>query len=360
MSEAAVVHLDVERVGVFGVGKQREVVVARSGFARRLVGSRHQVHNLLRDRADPVGGDDVAGERHAVGAVRIAGGGVVDHYRRGQSQAGAQVAGPPAAGRDGAEVGVGFVVRDPQKIAEEEDLVLLDRSADVAAEIVVGKMSHRGIEEVARVQRAVAQELVAGAVEFVGAGFQNHVGIGAAGAAQRRFVVAGGDVDRLNGFQRRNHDLQQAGALVIVDTFDLVAVPHAHLAVDFGLQRTGGVEELRMLEACPRGAGHQVQQRLIIALGAQRKRGRLHHLQLRAGIGTVGLQQRRRARDFHGFRNIAGRQLHIDTRAAVDRERDIFPVSFLKPGRLHRDRVLSRRHIREAYSSRFRWFDRID
>ena len=102
-----------------------------------------------------------------------------------------------------------------------------------------------------------------------------------------------------------------------------------------------------MLEGGPRGAGHEVQQRLIIALGAQRKRCRLHHLQLRAGIGAVGLQERRRARDFHGFGNIAGRQLHVDTRAAVDGERDILARLLFEPGHLHRDRVLPRRHIRK-------------
>ncbi len=193
------------------------------------------------------------------------------------------------------------MVRSTQKIAEDENLVLLDGAADVAAEIVVGKMSHRSIEEVPCVQGAIAQKLVAGAVEFVGPRFQNHVGIGAAGAAQFRFIVAGGNVHRLNRLQWRNHDLEQPGAFVIVDTFDLVAVPHSHLAVDFGLQRTGSVEELRVLETCPRRAGHQIQQRLIIPVGAQRQGGRLHYFQLRAGIGTVGLQQWRRTRDFHGL-----------------------------------------------------------
>jgi hypothetical protein len=76
------------------------------------------------------------------------------------------------------------VVGDAQEIAEDEDLVLLDGTADVAAEIVVGEVADGGIEEVAGVEGAVAQELIAGAVEIVGAGFQNDVGIGAAGAAE--------------------------------------------------------------------------------------------------------------------------------------------------------------------------------
>ncbi len=79
----SVVHLDVERVGVLGVGEQGEIVTARGGFAPSQVRSRNQVEDLLRDRADPVGRDDVAGERRAVGAVRIAGGGVIDQYLPG-------------------------------------------------------------------------------------------------------------------------------------------------------------------------------------------------------------------------------------------------------------------------------------
>src|SRR5438270_48870 len=81
-----------------------------------------------------------------------------------------------------------------------------------------------------------------------------------AGPTQLRVVVAGGYVHRLNGFKRRHDDLQQAGALVIVNALDLIVVAHPQLAVDFGLQGTAGVKELRMLESGSRGAGHDIQQ----------------------------------------------------------------------------------------------------
>ena len=70
-------------------------------------------------------------------------------------------------------------------------------------------------------------------------------------------------------------------------------------------------------------------------------------------LGTVGLQQRRRAGDFHGFRDIARRQLHVDTRAAVDGERDIFASLLFEPGDLHGNRVLPRGHVWKRVVSAF-------
>jgi hypothetical protein len=54
-------------------------------------------------------------------------------------------------------------------------------------------------------------------------------------------------VHGLDSFDRRNVDLQQAGALVVVGAFDHGVIDLARLAVDFGLQRACRVEELRVL-----------------------------------------------------------------------------------------------------------------
>src|SRR5207244_4927488 len=55
-------------------------------------------------------------------------------------------------------------------IAEEESLVLANRSAEGPSELVAlkGRPRTHGIEKVSRVQRAVAQELKRGAMEAVG------------------------------------------------------------------------------------------------------------------------------------------------------------------------------------------------
>ena len=91
-----------------------------------------------------------------------------------------------------------------------------------------------------------------------------------AGAAQFRVEIACGDVYRLNGFERRDEDLQKAGALVVVDALNLVIVSLAQLAVDFGLKRVAGVEELRMLERSASRSRDDVQKVLEISIGAKR------------------------------------------------------------------------------------------
>ncbi len=156
-------------------------------------------------------------------------------------------------------------------VGEEEQLVLLDRAADGAAEVVVVDSGHRGLEEVAGVEIAVLNELVDGAVELVGSRLQDHVSDRAGAASQIHRVVAGGDVHRLNGFQRRDQNLQQAGALVVVDALDLVIIRHARRPVDFGLQRVRSVKELGVLLRRRRRAGHQGQQGLIIAVADQNR-----------------------------------------------------------------------------------------
>src|SRR5580658_1545950 len=104
--------------------------------------------------------------------------------------------------------------------------------------------AHGGLEEIAGVHIAVLQVLIGGTVELVRPGLQNDVGDRTGAASQIHRVVAGGDVHRADGLQRRDQDLQQAGTLVVVDPFNLVVVDHARSAVDFGLQGVGSVKEL--------------------------------------------------------------------------------------------------------------------
>ena len=97
-------------------------------------------------------------------------------------------------------------------------------------------------------------------MKCVTARFQHHVGHCAGGASQFRVEVTGYYVHRLNGFNGRDHDLQQTGALVVVGSFNQIVVAFAHLAVDFSLQRAFGVEKLGVLEGGGSGTGNQVEQ----------------------------------------------------------------------------------------------------
>ena len=78
----------------------------------------------------------------------------------------------------------------------------------------------------------------------------------------------------------------RSGSLVIVDSFNLVIVALAHVAVHLRLERVRRVEELRMLERRARCAGHQIEQRLIIPSGAQRQIRRLDTAQSGARCPT--------------------------------------------------------------------------
>ncbi len=84
------------------------------------------------------------------------------------------VVNPLAQRRAGHEVDVGGVQHLPDSfvIDEEEHFVLFDGSAQSSAELVAAERRRRaGVEEAARIQIAVAEELVERTVKFVGARF---------------------------------------------------------------------------------------------------------------------------------------------------------------------------------------------
>ena len=116
------------------------------------------------------------------------------------------------------------MIRGPKIVTKEEQLVLDDWTADAAAVVVVGQMTQRAAEVGARIDRTVLDELEGRTMKCIRARLQSDVGDCAGGAAQFRFEVIRGDIDRLNRFQRRNDDLQKAGTLVVVDTFNLVKI----------------------------------------------------------------------------------------------------------------------------------------
>ena len=174
----------------------------------------------------------LAGKWRAIGpCVRVAGGGVVNGV-----SAGAQIAVAELHRRDRDSVRVGLVIHGSQIIGEEKELVLFDRTANLAAHAIVSQMADRQVEKAARVESAVLMQFVRAAVPPIRTRFQHHVGDHAAGAAQLRLMIADRDTDHLDGLGRRNQDLEKPGALVVVDALDLVIITVPHLAVDFRLK----------------------------------------------------------------------------------------------------------------------------
>ena len=148
-------------------------------------------------------------------------------------------------------------------------LFLMIGAADVAAEVVVGGHRLGGLEGLARIEVLVVVELVRSAVDVVGAGLQDDVCDGAAGAAELGLIVAGADVDVLQRLDGRDQDGEQAGAVVVVHALELHVVSQAADAVHLGGQRALRVEELGVRGERAGGAGHEVEQRLEAAVVAR-------------------------------------------------------------------------------------------
>ena len=153
--------------------------------------------------------------------------GIVDLRRRR-----AEVAGPVRRRRNHRARRPAGVVADVLVVAEEEQLVALDRPAEREAALQVVARRRRVREVARRVRLLVVAEHEHAALQRVGARLERDVGDRAAGAAELRVVGAGADVDRLDRFRRRNQRRQQPGAVVVVDPFDLDVVRQARLPVD--------------------------------------------------------------------------------------------------------------------------------
>ncbi len=149
-------------------------------------------------------------------------------------------------------------------------------------------------------------QLVRHAVNPIRSGFQNHVGDRAASPPQLRLVIARRDTDDLDRFGRRNQDLQQTRALIVVGALDLIVVAVPHLAVHFGLQRAAGIEKLRVLEGGRSRTRREVQKTLEVAIDTQRQFFDDVRFEDARGVDAVGLQQGRRAGDFDRFRHATG------------------------------------------------------
>ena len=340
------VELRVERIG--GLHARVVDLVVRLPGRRGDVRRRQVRENRLRDRADAIGRDDVVRKRRAAGAVGVARQRIVDLRRRR-----AEVAEAIRRRRnDGARRPAG-VVADVLVVAEEEQLVVLDRPAErePALQVVAGR---RGVREVAgRVRLLVVAEREDAALQRVRAGLERHVGDGAAGAAELRVVRARADVHRLDRLGRRNQRRQQPGAVVVVDPFDLDVVRQPRLAVDVGRQAVLGVEEIRVRALHPQRAGHHDQHPLEVAVEAERHFREVHALDDAARVGPVGLQQRALADDGDRLLDGADFELQIDAERRVHRHDDAVTHRFLEAAQFPGDAVGAVLQVREHVVARF-------
>src|SRR5579859_6635710 len=152
------------------------------------------------------------------------------------------------------------MIRGMEVISVKEDFVFLYGTAKTAAKIVVGHMAEDGVEVRTRVEGAVLQVFHRCAVKRVRSGLQDGIRNGANGTSELCIVIIGGNVNRLNRLGRGNQNLQQTCTFIVVDSFDLIAVAFAWLAIDLCLQCALRIEELRVLKCRRRRARYQIQQ----------------------------------------------------------------------------------------------------
>ena len=155
-------------------------------------------------------------------------------------------------------------------------------------------------------------------------GLQHDVCNGSSRASQLGIIVAGGHVDGLKRFNRRDQRREETGAVIVVDALDLDVVSVAGLPVDPGRQRVLRIEELRVLAGHGTCARDQIHQDLEVAVPAERQLLHLSYLNFPADIRSVRLKQGSRFRA-HGdrLRDRAGPKLQVNAPRRVYQDIDL-------------------------------------
>ena len=183
-------------------------------------------------------------------------------------------------------------------------------------------------------------------MKLVGSGLQGDVDDGTHRAAKLGLEVVGGDVHVLDCRRGRNEDDVDAGALVVVDTFNLIEIDVGGLAVRVGGEIVVGVVELRIVEDHGRHARNYVQQGLKAVAAAERKIGDLILLDRGRNVGAIRLQLGWSRGDYYRLRDAAGNQADIDALRGVCGESDVLAGLFLESGRGDRHGIQPGRKIR--------------
>ena len=229
-----VVEAQVEVVVAVALRGRGDIILSGHGP----VGKRVQRRDGQSHGVETVLGNHVAGERRL--GERIDG---VDVAAR-------KIAHAFERGRNVGDPGDAFAHAPPFVVGEDERAVADHGTAERAAELVA--LILRAVfggrsEEVAGVGDAIAEELVGGSVDLVGAALQHHVDLPAGIAAGEGVVGAGGHLELAHGVHRRSQaDAIQLGVAVehaIQD--ELVGVLAGAVDVDGEIaahrtRRTGG------------------------------------------------------------------------------------------------------------------------
>ena len=325
-----------EGVAVELLGARYEVVVARAVDAAGGVRQRQQVEDRERLRRQPALRDHVARELAARGRRPVAAQRVED-----VDSVLAEVAGARERGRHRLRPRAALGVAQGAVVGEEEPLVLHDRAADRAAELVPARLGQghplRLGEGIAGLEVVVQPEPVGAALDLV----RPRLGLDRDDTRHRlaelRGVVLRGDLalaDRLE--VGVDHDDAQ-DRVAVLGPVELVAGAAEVLAVDHGLDRGLRVLAGSVVPAEPRGARRQ-QHELGEVPVEDGQLGELLRVEGSRHVGAVRLQQRA-ALDHHRLRHLADLQREVDLALRVDAHADRGDDRGLETGELGLDLV---------------------
>ena len=353
---AEAVTVDVAREEVVVVGERKveaeqvafrfvldvrlpQQVVATGGVRRRQQRRDRHRHGIEPSRGDGVVRERLSGQRIANGAREHP-----SAFIGGEDPSRAQHALLDAGGFD---------------IGEEERAVAHDRATEVAAELILivrRLLRTRALgEEVVRIERLVAEEVIARAVERVRAGFRAHDDRRTGRPAVFSGIRAGHHlelVDRVHrGARELGGQLLHVGREAVVgDAVEQEVVLQAPVAVHADAASTAcrGAPGLFGV-AVTLDAGHERQQVVPIA-NRQREPRHLVAIDDRAEYGALGAQQWRDPRHRHRFADRAHRQRHVEARprAQFELHRLFMP---LEARRFDLHQILARRQVHDEIAA---------
>ena len=365
---------DADAAGVEQAGRE-DVLLLHAGdlLAQALI---HQRKRILGGRICDGVVDGVDGEEEVVwGEVGVEAGGaevLADVLRRagegladagGQAGGGEQLgtvlhgpeveqAGDAAAERDGREdaAGVGHQpearvvvgdegdVGDAEVLAvalivgEEEELVLADGAAEGGAEVVALELRDAGgIEVVAGVEEGVAQELIRGTVEVVGAAGGDDGDLCALALAVGCGVGVGDDVELADGLYAEelaggsagaDIDERCAGVLDSVEQVEVVLRAAAGDGEHVADGRVGGADGAGALRGVVDRGGVQ-RDELVVAAAVEGKLLDLAGVDQAGGLLGGEVDDGRRILDGHVLRDAQGGEPDVHLLPLADGERDV-------------------------------------
>ncbi len=315
-----------------------ELILARIGDGRRRVDrlpTRARVR--VRDERDDGGADRVPAlwRDHPL-ALRVLAEGRAPGRERIDDH-GAEQARLFRGRRHQADARDALVIAQPLVVAEPERAVLDERAADRRAELVAlplrFRRAERVREEVGRIQPVVAQELVDAPPHHVGAGLDRGVDDRAGAAPVLGRIRVRLNLEFLQRFDRRLHELDVLAAKRIrvgdvVDAVEQEDVVEGAVAVDVQ-------HPLEVDAGQPRRAGQHAgrqQGELVVVAAIQRQLDDLLLVDHQAARGGVGVEERRGADHFDRLAERAGLERDVDPRDLRDLQGDAGPDDFREPG----------------------------